>query len=164
MRARGTPLNVSHAILLCTLYHVSGFFSVVCTTLTPLLFYYFVTVHILFGTFNKSTATAAEAELSHSFQTAFANFAKDPVNASPAPNWPAYEPELLGTTVPPTLAKIAYHGNVNMDDFIDLVEPDSTVSMRNVYCLKHIYSPAVAPMNKQDGPCSLWDQFLDFRP
>jgi hypothetical protein len=90
-------------------------------------------VSILFGTFNKSTATAAEAELSHSFQTTFADFAKDPVNASPAPNWPAYKPELPGITVPPTLAKIAYHGNVYMDDFIDLVKPDSTVSMRILY-------------------------------
>jgi carboxylesterase type B len=86
-------------------------------------------VPILFGTFNKSTATAAEAELSHSFQTAFADFAKDPVNASPVPVWPTYKPESPGITVPPTLAKMAYHGNVDMGDFIELVEPDSTVSM-----------------------------------
>ncbi|KAF8493264.1 Alpha/Beta hydrolase protein [Russula emetica] len=47
---------------------------------------------ILFGTFNRSTATSAEVELSQSLQTAFANFAKNP-NSSPAPHWPAYEPE-----------------------------------------------------------------------
>jgi hypothetical protein len=65
-------------------------------------------VPILFGTYNKSTATAAEVELSRSLQTAFANFAKDPMNASPAPNWPAYEPARLGTARVPTLAEIAY--------------------------------------------------------
>ncbi|KAH9971638.1 Alpha/Beta hydrolase protein [Russula compacta] len=88
----------------------------------------------LFGTYNRSTATAAEVELSHSFQTAFANFAKDPAS-SPAPNWPSYNPGL------PTLAKIAYHGNV---DFYNFVEP--------------------VPSNSTDGPCSVWDQFLDYRP
>ncbi|KAI0251022.1 Alpha/Beta hydrolase protein [Lactifluus subvellereus] len=96
---------------------------------------------ILFGTFNRSTATAAEVELSHTLQMAFANFAKDPVNASPAPNWPAYKPDLPGVTVAPTLAKIAYHGNVCMNDFIEPVQPNST-----------------------DAPCAVWDQFLDFRP
>jgi len=96
---------------------------------------------ILFGTFNRSTATAAEAELSHSLQTALANFVKDPVNNSPVPNWPAYKPNLPGVTVAPTLAKIAYHGNVCINDFIELVQPNST-----------------------DAPCAVWDQFLDFRP
>lgn len=84
---------------------------------------------ILFGTFNRSTATAAEAELSYSLQTTFGNFAKDPVNASPALNWPAYEPDLPGITVAPTLAKIAYHGNVDPDNFIEVVQPNSTVSV-----------------------------------
>jgi hypothetical protein len=84
-------------------------------------------VPILFGTFNRSTATDAEAELSHTFQTAFANFVKDPTNP-PVPDWPPYEPELSGDTVAPTLAKIAYDGNVYLDDFIELVQPNSTVS------------------------------------
>jgi len=90
---------------------------------------------ILFGTYNSSTATTAEVELSQSFQTAFANFAKNPVNVSPAPNWPAYEP--TGRT----LAKIAYRGNVDFDDFVKPVHPIST-----------------------DGPCIVWDPFLDYRP
>jgi hypothetical protein len=122
-------------------------------------------VHILFGTFNRSTATVAEAELSHSLQTAFANFAKDPVNASPAPNWPPYQSDLSGASVAPTLAKISYHGNVHLDDFIELVEPESTVSMRNL-CVKRIYSllAVILLVNGQDGPCSLRDPFLDFRP
>ncbi|KAH9971639.1 Alpha/Beta hydrolase protein, partial [Russula compacta] len=89
---------------------------------------------ILFGTYNRSTATAAEVELSHSFQTAFANFAKDPAS-SPAPNWPSYNPSL------PTLAKIAYDGNVDSYNFVEPVPPNST-----------------------DGPCSVLDQFLDYRP
>jgi len=119
---------------------------------------------ILFGTFNCSTATAAEAELSHTLQTAFGNFAKDPANASPAPNWPAYEPDSPGITVAPTLAKIAYRGNLHLDDFIEVVQPNSMVSVRNPH-VKRIYSSLVVSfVNKQDGPCSVWDQFLDFRP
>ena len=86
-------------------------------------------VPILFGTFNRSTATDAEAELSYTFQTAFANFVKDPTNP-PVPNWPPYEPELSGDTVAPTLAKIAYDDNVYLNDFIELVQPNMTVSMR----------------------------------
>ena len=45
------------------------------------------------------------------------------------PNWPPYEPELSGDTVAPTLAKIAYDGNVYLGDFIELVQPNSTVSV-----------------------------------
>ena len=51
------------------------------------------------------------------------------MNASPALNWPAYEPDLPGITVAPTLAKIAYHGNVDPDNFIEVVQPNSTVSV-----------------------------------
>ncbi|KAH9991972.1 Alpha/Beta hydrolase protein [Russula compacta] len=96
---------------------------------------------ILFGTFNKSTATAAEVELSQNFQTAFANFVKDPVNTPPAPNWPRYQPGLLGSAIAPTLAKIAYHENVQLDNFIELVEPISV-----------------------DQQCIVWDPFLSFHP
>ena len=85
---------------------------------------------ILFGTFNRSTATSAEVELSQSFQTAFANFAKNP-NSSPAPHWPSYTPEVSGNAYTPTLAKIAYEGNVDYENFVQPVQPDSTVSTRN---------------------------------
>jgi len=125
---------------------------------------------ILFGTYNISTATSAEVELSQSFQTAFANFVRDP-NSSPAPQWVPYEPELSQTGLQTafaniandpnsspapqwapyktelsgddyTLAKIAYQGNVDFDDFVQPVEPDSI-----------------------DGPCNaLWDLYLDYRP
>jgi carboxylesterase type B len=95
---------------------------------------------ILFGTYNTSTATCREVELSRSLQTAFANFVKDP-NGSPAPNWPPYEPGFLGIARNPTLAKIAYEGNVAPDDFINLVQPIAT-----------------------DEPCIVWDHFLDYRP
>ncbi|KAI0275868.1 Alpha/Beta hydrolase protein [Russula aff. rugulosa BPL654] len=136
---------------------------------------------ILFGTFNRSTASSAEVELSQSLQTAFANFVKNP-NSSPAPHWPAYQPEVSGsacnplakfvdqgnvdfgnfvknpnlslaphwspyepeisvTACTPTLAKIAYQGNVDFGNFIQPVQPDST-----------------------DGPCNVWDEFLDYRP
>lgn len=88
---------------------------------------------LLFGTFNRSTATAAEAELSQSLQTAFANFVKDPLNASPAPNWPAYESGFLGISDIPTLAQIAYAGNVGFGDFVKPVQPISKVSMRKLY-------------------------------
>jgi carboxylesterase 2 len=86
-------------------------------------------VPILFGTFNRSTATSAEVELSNSFQTAFANFVKNP-NSSPAPHWPPYEPEVSGNACAPTLAKIAYQGNVDFENFVEPVQPDSTVSTR----------------------------------
>ena len=85
---------------------------------------------ILFGTFNRSTATSSEVELSQSLQTAFANFAKNP-NSSPAPHWPPYEPEVSGNARTPTLAKIAYQGNVDFDNFVQPVQPDSAVSTRN---------------------------------
>jgi carboxylesterase 2 len=87
-------------------------------------------VPILFGTFNGSTATPAEVELSQSLQTAFANFAKNP-NSSPAPHWPPYEPEDSGNAYTPTLAKIAYEGNVDFGNFVETVQPNSTVSTRN---------------------------------
>jgi hypothetical protein len=87
-------------------------------------------VPLLFGTFNQSTATAAEAELSQSLQTAFANFIKNPVNA-PAPNWPAYQPGFLGIAPLATLAEIAYEGNVGLDDFVKPVQPISKVITRS---------------------------------
>ena len=86
---------------------------------------------ILFGTYNKSTATAAEVELSQSLQTAFANFAKDPMNTSLAPNWPAYEPGIVGIAPVPTLAEIGFQGNMSFDEFIRAVQPISEVSTRN---------------------------------
>jgi hypothetical protein len=123
--------------------------------------YHFV-VPILFGTFNGSTATSAEVALSQSLQTAFANFAKNP-NSSPAPHWPPYEPEVSGDACAPTLAKIAYQGNVDWRNFVEPVLPDSIVSTRNddeKFSL-FIY---VFFAHKQDGPCNVWDRFLDFRP
>ncbi|KAF7359838.1 Carboxylic ester hydrolase [Mycena venus] len=88
----------------------------------------------LFGTFNRSTATPAEAAWSGTFQTAIANFIKDPTT-SPALNWQKYVPG------PPaaTLAKLAYSGNLEPGNFVDPV-----------------------PSGAIDGPCdSLWDAFLD---
>jgi carboxylesterase 2 len=119
-------------------------------------------VPILFGALNSSTATSAEVELSQSLQTAFANFAKNP-DSSPAPHWPPYEPEVSGKADTPTLAKIAYQGNVDCEDFVQPVQPDSTVSTRNddAKFSWFIYEFLV---DKQDGPCSLWDTFLDYRP
>jgi cholinesterase len=78
----------------------------------------------LFGTFNRSTATPAEATWSGTFQTAIANFIKDPT-ASPALNWQKYVPG------PPavTLAKLAYSGNVEPGNFIDPVPSSAIVSV-----------------------------------
>ena len=64
------------------------------------------------------------------FKTAFANFAKNP-NRPPAPHWPPYEREVSGRACTPTLAKIAYEGNVDFGNFVRPVQPNSTVSTRN---------------------------------
>ncbi|KAJ7139650.1 Alpha/Beta hydrolase protein [Mycena epipterygia] len=89
----------------------------------------------IFGTFNRSTATAPEATLSNTMQTLVANFVKNPATA-PAPDWPEYVPGSITTT----LAKLAYNGNVLASNVVQPVESDSI-----------------------DGPCALWDQFLDLR-
>ncbi|KAJ7217315.1 hypothetical protein GGX14DRAFT_561831 [Mycena pura] len=70
----------------------------------------------LFGTFERSAATPAEVTCSSTFQTAVANFVKNP-EVSPAVNWPKY---VVG---PPaeTLAKLASNGNVGPGDFVDPV-------------------------------------------
>ena len=117
-------------------------------------------VPILFGTYNKSTATAAEAELSRSLQTAFANFAKDPMNPPPAPNWPAYEPGIVGVASVPTLAEIGYQGNMSFDEFIQAVQPMSKVSTRDFYSKLTCSSLNMS----KDGPCIVWDVLLDHRP
>ena len=52
---------------------------------------------------------------------------------APAPNWPAYEPGFLGVASVPTLAEIAYEGNVGLDDFVKLVQPISKVTTRSLY-------------------------------
>ncbi|KAF9065549.1 Alpha/Beta hydrolase protein [Rhodocollybia butyracea] len=88
----------------------------------------------LFGTFNASTATPNEVTLSQTFQTAIANFVKNP-NQSPAPNWPEYIP---GNNTQ-TLARLAYNGNVDTGNFVQAVTSDS-----------------------EDAPCAVWNAFLDF--
>ncbi|KAF8201290.1 Carboxylesterase [Mycena galopus ATCC 62051] len=89
----------------------------------------------LFGTFNRSTATPAEMTWSSTFQTAIANFIRDP-HTSPALNWPKYIPGPSAKT----LAKLGYNGTVDWDDFVEPIQSDSL-----------------------DGPCdALFNQFLDF--
>ncbi|KAJ7630565.1 Alpha/Beta hydrolase protein [Roridomyces roridus] len=90
----------------------------------------------IFGTYNSSTATAAEVTLSATYQKLVADFVKNPT-ASPAPNWPRYIP---GSNTK-TLAKLAYNGNVLTSNVVEAVQSDLI-----------------------DGPCSLWNKFLDFRP
>jgi hypothetical protein len=58
---------------------------------------------------------------------------KDPVNATLAPNWTAYEPGIVGIAPVPTLAEIAYQGNVGFNDFIQPVQPISKVGTRSLY-------------------------------
>jgi hypothetical protein len=77
----------------------------------------------IFGNYNVSTATAHEVQLSKTMQTTIGNFIKDPT-ASPAHNWPAYVPGNTNAT----LAMIAYSGNVQPDNFIQLQTGDSIVS------------------------------------
>ncbi|KAJ7190399.1 Alpha/Beta hydrolase protein [Mycena pura] len=89
----------------------------------------------LFGTFNRSTATPAEATWSATFQTAIANFVKNP-EVPPAVKWPRYVTGPLAKT----FAKLAYNGNVEPGNFVDPVASGSL-----------------------DGPCdALWNKFLDF--
>ena len=126
---------------------------------------YHFAVPILFGTYNTSTATTEEAELSKSLQTAFANFVKNPGNISdsPAPNWPAYEPGLFEIARIPTLAKIAYEENVALDDFVDPVQPISTVSTRDDHAKFTCLLLNIVLITKQDKPCIVWDGLLDPR-
>ncbi|KAJ6570920.1 hypothetical protein DFH09DRAFT_1462932 [Mycena vulgaris] len=77
----------------------------------------------LFGTFERSTATPADITWSGTFQTAMANFVKDPTR-SPAINWPKYIP---GPSTK-TLAKLAYNGNVDPENFGD---PVGSTSLEN---------------------------------
>lgn len=83
---------------------------------------------MILATFSKWTASADEIELSKTLQTTFANFVKDP-GTPPASNWPAYN----ANASVPTLAKLAYHDNVEPGNFIDLVDPSTTVSIGNIY-------------------------------
>ncbi|KAJ7139655.1 Alpha/Beta hydrolase protein [Mycena epipterygia] len=76
----------------------------------------------IFGTFNRSTATAPEVTLSQTMQTLVANFVKDPT-VSPAPNWPQYVPGNSTTT----LAKLAYNGNFLASNVVQTAESDSIV-------------------------------------
>jgi hypothetical protein len=78
----------------------------------------------LFGTFDRATATPAEVTWSTTFQTAISNFIKDP-SRSPAVNWPKYVPGPATNT----LAKLAYNGNVDPDNFVDAVQSNSLVSL-----------------------------------
>ncbi|KAJ7863730.1 Alpha/Beta hydrolase protein [Mycena olivaceomarginata] len=63
----------------------------------------------IFGTFNRSTATQLEAELSHTMQRLVANFVKNPAVA-PAPNWPKY---------------LAYNGNIGLGNVVQVAQSDS---------------------------------------
>jgi hypothetical protein len=87
----------------------------------------------LFGTFNRSTATPAEVTWSATFQTAVANFIKDP-NTSPAVNWPKF------VAGPPakTFAKLAYNGNVEPGNFVD------PVASATLVCLFYLLQPCSA--------------------
>ncbi|KIJ33057.1 hypothetical protein M422DRAFT_70484 [Sphaerobolus stellatus SS14] len=76
--------------------------------------YHFSEVKEIFGTFNRSTATAAEATLSHTMQTVWANFIKNPTS-SPAPNWKKWVPN----NNTKALAKLAFQGNVKLSNVVD---------------------------------------------
>ncbi|KAG7094376.1 hypothetical protein E1B28_007977 [Marasmius oreades] len=67
----------------------------------------------LFGTFNRTTATAEEVTLSSTFQTTIANFVKHP-NTSPAPGWSSYANG--------NVAKLAFADNVDLNNVVQLVK------------------------------------------
>jgi hypothetical protein len=86
---------------------------------------------MVFATFSKWTASADEIELSKTLQTAVANFVKDP-STPPVPNWPTYN----ANNSAPTLAKLAYDGNVEPGNVVDLVDPSTTVSVGDIYAMR----------------------------
>ncbi|KAJ7034410.1 Carboxylesterase family-domain-containing protein [Mycena alexandri] len=91
----------------------------------------------LFGTFVRSTATPAEVTWSNTFQTAIANFVKNP-DTSPAVNWPKYVPGGK------TFAKLAYNGNVEPDNFVVPVETTSLLDLRAALFSSRSYPPLMA--------------------
>ncbi|KAF8528406.1 Alpha/Beta hydrolase protein [Hysterangium stoloniferum] len=89
----------------------------------------------IFGTFNQTTATPAEVQLSNTMQTVWTNFIKNPF-ANPAPGWEQFRPD----NSTQTLAKLSFDGNVQLGN---VVQP--------------------APAGLIDGPCDkIWNFFLDF--
>jgi hypothetical protein len=70
----------------------------------------------IFGTFNITTATPSEVELSSTLQTVVTSFAKNPF-VSPAPGWPEYNPDAT------TLANLAFNGNVSPNNVVKLTSP-----------------------------------------
>ncbi|KAK7046997.1 carboxylic ester hydrolase [Favolaschia claudopus] len=90
----------------------------------------------IFGTYNRSTATATERTLSSTMQSIVGNFARNPA-APPAPHWPKYRPGNKTST----LAKLAYNSNVALANVVQTVRSNSL-----------------------DLPCDrLWNQLLDVR-
>ncbi|KAF8528405.1 Alpha/Beta hydrolase protein [Hysterangium stoloniferum] len=89
----------------------------------------------IFGTFNQTTATPAEVQLSRTMQTIWTNFIKDPFS-NPTPEWKQFLPD----NSTQTLSKLAFDGNVELGN---VVQP--------------------APAGLIDGPCDkIWNAFLDF--
>ena len=114
-------------------WHSSESRSLSCFLYPSLIYIHLV--EEIFGTFNATTATAAQKTLSNTMQTVWANFIKDPT-APPAPNWQRFVP---GNNTN-TLAKLAYQGNVELGN---VVQP--------------------APAGLDEGPCNtVWDAILDF--
>uniref|UniRef100_A0A0W0G2D3 Carboxylic ester hydrolase n=1 Tax=Moniliophthora roreri TaxID=221103 RepID=A0A0W0G2D3_MONRR len=86
-----------------------------------------------FGTYNRTTASPSQVTLSNTFQTIISNFIKEPTTP-PANNWARY----VQGGLTPSVAKLAYKGNVNLDD---VVQPATIISV--------------------DGPCvALWNQVI----
>jgi hypothetical protein len=70
----------------------------------------------LFGTFNSTTSTKSEVQLSRTFQTIVASFAKNPF-VSPSPGWPKYNPNAT------TVANLAFNGNVALNNVVQTTSP-----------------------------------------
>ena len=91
------------------------------------MFSYSRAVIQFFGTINKTSAPPDEVTFSSTFQTAISNFIRDP-STPPAKNWAKYIP----TNSSMTLAKIAYDGNVEPDNFVQAVGSESLVSINKI--------------------------------
>jgi hypothetical protein len=109
----------------------------------------------LFGTFNRTTATGSEVQLSNTFQTIVASFAKNPF-VSPAPAWPRYNPNDI------TLAKLGYDGNVALTNVVQAVSPAQLdMACTAIWNKILLLPPTGAGLVWQMGNSALHDWFIN---
>jgi hypothetical protein len=88
----------------------------------------------LFGAYNRTSSTESEVQLSSTFQTIVASFAKNP-SAPPAPGWPRYNPNAT------TLANLAFDGNVALNNVVQTASPSQLDKTCAAFWDKNLLSP-----------------------